>query len=78
MGVQVPIIQPIKTKKLEVTERGPPVTSYEPEFLAGLMATPELARNVAIVGHLHHGKTRVNLTPPPPPPLTILPCYPSP
>ena len=32
---------------------------YGPEFLAGLMATPELARNVAIVGHLGHGKTTV-------------------
>ncbi|KAK9862918.1 hypothetical protein WJX84_004503, partial [Apatococcus fuscideae] len=57
--LEVPIIQPIKAKKLEVAEREPQTTSYDTLFLTGLMATPELARNVAIVGHLHHGKTRV-------------------
>jgi U5 small nuclear ribonucleoprotein component len=29
------------------------------EFLATLMSNPELVRNVAVVGHLHHGKTSV-------------------
>ncbi len=29
------------------------------EFLATLMTNPELVRNVAVVGHLHHGKTSV-------------------
>jgi hypothetical protein len=27
------------------------------EFMATLMANPELVRNVALVGHIHHGKT---------------------
>lgn len=26
-------------------------------FMMGLAANPEMVRNVAIVGHLHHGKT---------------------
>lgn len=56
---QVPIIAPIKQKKLEVLERAPLLTHYSNEFLAGLMTNPELVRNVAIVGHLHHGKTMV-------------------
>lgn len=57
---QVPIIAPIKQKKLEVLERAPLPTHYSNEFLAGLMTNPELVRNVAIVGHLHHGKTLVS------------------
>lgn len=40
-------------------ERAPLPTYYSNEFLAGLMTNPELVRNVAIVGHLHHGKTLV-------------------
>ncbi|RXM32571.1 116 kDa U5 small nuclear ribonucleoprotein component [Acipenser ruthenus] len=36
-----PIIKPVKTKK----------------FLADLMDSPELIRNVTLCGHLHHGKT---------------------
>ncbi|KAK9906659.1 hypothetical protein WJX75_005709 [Coccomyxa subellipsoidea] len=57
--LEVPIIAPIKQKKLEVLERAPLPTHYSNEFLAGLMTNPELVRNVAIVGHLHHGKTMV-------------------
>ena len=34
-----------------------PLTSYDPEFMADLMDNACLVRNVAIVGHLHHGKT---------------------
>lgn len=36
-------------------------TNYNNAFLSGLMENPELVRNVAIVGHLHHGKTLVSL-----------------
>ena len=32
---------------------------YTNEFMATLMSNPELVRNVALVGHLHHGKTTV-------------------
>ena len=56
---QVPIIAPIKQKKLEVLERAPLPTHYSNEFMEGHMTNPELVRNVAIVGHLHHGKTMV-------------------
>ena len=34
-------------------------TKYSNEFLKGLMGNPDLIRNVAVVGHLHHGKTLV-------------------
>ena len=59
--VQVPIIAPIKHKKVEVLEREAPRTRYSNEFLTGLMGNPDLIRNVAIVGHLHHGKTLVGV-----------------
>ena len=55
----MPIIAPVRQRKLEVLERAPLPTHYSNEFLAGLMTNPELVRNVAIVGHLHHGKTLV-------------------
>jgi hypothetical protein len=34
-----------------------PQTKYTNEFMATLMETPTLIRNVAVVGGLHHGKT---------------------
>ncbi|KAL3318092.1 U5 small nuclear ribonucleoprotein component [Cichlidogyrus casuarinus] len=52
-----PLIEPVKKKKFEYLEYNIPSTTYEPEFLADLMDCPELIRNVAICGHLHHGKT---------------------
>ncbi|KAI7837170.1 hypothetical protein COHA_008964 [Chlorella ohadii] len=55
--IEVPIIAPVKHKKFEVEEREALPTRYSAEFLASLLATPELIRNVAVVGHLHHGKT---------------------
>jgi hypothetical protein len=32
--------------------------SFSSRYLADLMDSPELVRNVAICGHLHHGKVR--------------------
>lgn len=58
---QVPIIAPIKAKKAELLEQQPLKTNYNNEFLSGMMTNPELIRNVAVVGHLHHGKTLVRL-----------------
>lgn len=58
---QVPIIGPIREKKAELLEQQPMKTNYNNAFLSGLMENPELIRNVAIVGHLHHGKTLVSL-----------------
>lgn len=55
--LEVPIVAPVKQKKFETLEAEPVKTHYSNEFLATLMANPELVRNVALVGHLHHGKT---------------------
>jgi U5 small nuclear ribonucleoprotein component len=52
-----PIIAPVKKLKFSHMEAELPETDYDLEFLADLMDNPELIRNVAIVGHLHHGKT---------------------
>ncbi|KAI7905398.1 P-loop containing nucleoside triphosphate hydrolase protein [Cokeromyces recurvatus] len=52
-----PIIAPIKIRKFNVTETDLPDTYYSKEYMADLMNHPDLVRNIAIVGHLHHGKT---------------------
>ena len=52
-----PIIAPVKRSRFSVVEQDVPDTTYELEFLADLMDTPDLIRNVALFGHLHHGKT---------------------
>lgn len=55
--LEVPIIAPIISKKFESQTKTPLSTSWTNEFMAVLMSNPELVRNVAVVGHLHHGKT---------------------
>jgi len=55
--ISEPIIKPIKVKNFSVLDKDAPVLTYSNEFLAALMNTPTLVRNVAILGHLHHGKT---------------------
>lgn len=57
--MQVPIIAPIRHKKVEVLEKEALKTKYSTEFLKGMMGNPDLIRNIAVVGHLHHGKTLV-------------------
>ena len=52
-----PIISPVKRSRFSVVEQEVPNTTYELEFLADLMDTPDLIRNVSLCGHLHHGKT---------------------
>ncbi|XP_065333503.1 116 kDa U5 small nuclear ribonucleoprotein component [Cloeon dipterum] len=52
-----PLIEPVKKHKFQVKEQDLPDTVYNMEFLADLMDTSHLIRNVAIVGNLHHGKT---------------------
>ena len=52
-----PIIAPVKRNRFSVVEQDVPATTYELEFLADLMDTPDLIRNVTLCGHLHHGKT---------------------
>ena len=46
--------------QVEVHEREALQTIYGTESLTMLMGNPGLARNVALVGHLHHGKTLVS------------------
>lgn len=55
--LEVPIVAPPKDTKFEVLESDGLKAKYPLDFLASLMGTPELTRNVAVVGHLHHGKT---------------------
>ncbi|KAL1663652.1 P-loop containing nucleoside triphosphate hydrolase protein [Schizophyllum commune] len=52
-----PIIAPIKVRKWTVEEKDMPETRFDKAFLLSLTAFPEMIRNVAVVGHLHHGKT---------------------
>lgn len=52
-----PIIKPIKQKNFSVLQKELPDLTYNAEFLALLMNTPTLIRNIAIIGHLHHGKS---------------------
>jgi 116 kDa U5 small nuclear ribonucleoprotein component len=55
--LEVPIVAPVKDAKFEVLEKEALQSKYPMEFMVTLMNTPELTRNVAVVGHLHHGKT---------------------
>ena len=59
--LSVPIVRPVERKKFQVQEKvgdgEMPETGYSKEFMADLMAFPEGVRNIAIVGHLHSGKT---------------------
>lgn len=52
-----PIIAPVKIKNFETLEKEAPKTLFNTEFAVGLMQYPQFVRNVAFVGHLHHGKT---------------------
>ena len=52
-----PIVAPIKPKDFDLVEKKLPTTRYSTEFLTSLMAHPALVRNIAVIGHLHHGKT---------------------
>ncbi|CCM03669.1 uncharacterized protein FIBRA_05813 [Fibroporia radiculosa] len=52
-----PIIAPIKVRKWAVEEKDMPETRFDKGFMLNMTAFPEFIRNVAIVGHLHHGKT---------------------
>ena len=40
-----------------MSEQELPETTFNTEFMADLMDSAELIRTVALVGHLHHGKT---------------------
>ena len=52
-----PIVAPVKSRKWVVEEKDMPETRFDKGFLLNMTAFPEFVRNVAVVGHLHHGKT---------------------
>jgi U5 small nuclear ribonucleoprotein component len=52
-----PMVPPIQTKEFDLLSKTIPDTTFEFDFLAGLMTKSELIRNIAISGTLHHGKT---------------------
>ncbi|CAM9466000.1 unnamed protein product [Chrysoparadoxa australica] len=56
-AIEEPLIAPVKTKTFSTLEKTLPDSKCSPEFIATLMETPGLIRNVAVVGALHHGKT---------------------
>ena len=51
-----PIIEPVKKNKFSY-KVDLPATTYDLEFMTDLMDNTNLIRNVAFIGHLHHGKT---------------------
>ncbi|RAH70974.1 116 kDa U5 small nuclear ribonucleoprotein component [Aspergillus aculeatinus CBS 121060] len=52
-----PIIAPVQQKKFAIEEAELPQVHYSREFMMDLLNFPEQIRNIAVVGHLHHGKT---------------------
>ncbi|GKV34942.1 hypothetical protein SLEP1_g43272 [Rubroshorea leprosula] len=56
LPLEQPIIKPVKNIKFEVGVKDSS-TYVSTQFLIGLMSNPALVRNVALVGHLQHGKT---------------------
>ena len=56
LPLEQPIIKPVKTLKFELGVKDSS-TYVSTQFLLGLMSNPNLVRNVALVGNLHHGKT---------------------
>jgi len=57
--LQQPIVAPVERKKFTVQEEDLPPVYFDRGFLSDLMSFPEQIRNVALCGHLHHGKTSV-------------------
>ncbi|KAF7117252.1 hypothetical protein CNMCM5793_006008 [Aspergillus hiratsukae] len=52
-----PIIAPIQQKKFSIEEAELPPVHFSREFMTDLLSFPNQIRNIALVGHLHHGKT---------------------
>ncbi|KAK7404008.1 hypothetical protein QQX98_010235 [Neonectria punicea] len=52
-----PIIAPIEQKKFNIEEADLPPVFFDREFMTDLMNFPDQTRNIALAGHLHHGKT---------------------
>uniref|UniRef100_A0A0C9S3M2 SNU114 homolog n=1 Tax=Wollemia nobilis TaxID=56998 RepID=A0A0C9S3M2_9CONI len=54
--LEQPIVKPVRKIKFEVGVKDSS-TYVSTDFLLGLMSNPQLVRNVALVGHIQHGKT---------------------
>ncbi|TQB74888.1 hypothetical protein MPDQ_004119 [Monascus purpureus] len=52
-----PIIAPVRQRKFAIEEAELPPVFFSREFMSDLLNFPEQIRNIALVGHLHHGKT---------------------
>ncbi|MDI1488194.1 MAG: hypothetical protein OHK93_007468 [Ramalina farinacea] len=52
-----PIIAPVVQKKFAIQETDLPPVHFARDFMTDMMNFPEQIRNIAFVGHLHHGKT---------------------
>lgn len=57
MPITQPVIAPIQDRKFEKYDRNIPDTTFSFDYLRFLAYKPELIRNIAVIGHLHHGKT---------------------
>lgn len=52
-----PIVAPVTKKKFALQEANLPPVFYSREFMSDVLNFPDQVRNVALAGHLHHGKT---------------------
>ena len=52
-----PIVAPVEQKKFTIEEADLPPVTFDRSFMTDLMNFPDQIRNVALAGHLHHGKT---------------------
>lgn len=52
-----PIVAPVTQKKFSIQESDLPPVFYSREYMTDLLNFPDQVRNIALVGHLHHGKT---------------------
>ncbi|KAM4067274.1 elongation factor tu GTP binding domain-containing protein [Hirsutella rhossiliensis] len=57
LPLTAPIIAPVEVKKFTIEEADLPPVFYDRAFMTDLMNFPNQTRNVALAGHLHHGKT---------------------
>ncbi|GBG31393.1 116 kDa U5 small nuclear ribonucleoprotein component [Hondaea fermentalgiana] len=56
-GIEEPLIKPVQVKTFSKLDDDAPNLRYSVDFLGSLMSRTMLIRNVAVLGHLHHGKS---------------------
>ncbi|KKA26197.1 hypothetical protein TD95_000059 [Thielaviopsis punctulata] len=55
--LSVPIVAPVEQKKFTIEEADLPPVYFDRSFMTDIMNYPDQIRNIALAGHLHHGKT---------------------